>query len=223
MSALSNPIHEPVVRTGQDALARLAELGVDPKHLETALIAGDAAARQADSFAPVTASGTYRWMSTVQVLRSSLAADGWAVTNVRNSARSVSPAGDTAIVAVRGNVDTGVVEGSPRTANPRGKATAMAVHINGGQELALPLLMADAGSAEDTEVRTWFLLYYPTDDGQVRAELSLPVEISEKGMVERWTERLVLAPVDFGARDVVPLDAGDSDDFDDLDFTVVAI
>ncbi|MGW2092070.1 hypothetical protein [Promicromonospora sukumoe] len=217
---MSNPIHEATVREGAAADRRLAELGIARHRLEAALDAGDSAARQADKFSPVTAAGTYRWMSTVQMLRMGLATDGWLVSDDRNSPRIVNESGSVAVVAVRGTAGTGLLEGEPRTANPRGKATSRAVEINVQLEFAITALLADMAAEKNAGVKTWFLLYYRTESGELRAELSLPVEISEKGVVSTWIERIILPTRDFGAESVMPLDAGGNDD---VDFVVAAL
>lgn len=216
----SEPIHQPAVHEGASAQLRLSELGIAQPRLDAALDAGDSAARQADKYSPVTAAGTYRWMSTVQLLRLGLAADGWAVNDDRNSPRVISPDGRVAVVAVRGTAGTGLSDGQPKTANPRGNATSRAVQINGQLEFAITALLADMSAERLDDVQTWFLLYYPGQDNELRAELSLPVGISEKGVVRAWVERVILPTRNYGADEIVPLDAGGPDD---VDFDVAAI
>ncbi len=215
-----DPSHEPIVYEGQYAVRRLADLGLAVEVLNDALDAGDIAARQANRFSPVTAAGTLRWMETVRMLREGLAMRGWAANDDRNSPRSIAPSGGLAVVAVSGTVGTGQPDGTPRTANPRGKASARAVQINGQREFNLAAMLADMSAEKTSGLDTWFLLYYRAEEDELRAELSLPVRISERGVVDSWLERIILTPRSFGAEVPLPEDAGGSDD---VDFDIAAL
>ena len=219
MSEQLDPIHQPLVREGDAAVRRLLELGIGLDRLDAGLDAGDVAARQADLFSPVTAAGTLRWMETVRMLRQGLAADGWVTNDDRNSPRAINPAGTLAVIPVSGTADTGVADGAPRTANPRGRASSRAVQINGQLEFSITALLADMAGEKTDAIATWFLLYYRDQNDELRAELSLPVRISEKGVVDAWRERIMLPSRTFGAAQMVPRDAGGSDD---VEFDIAA-
>lgn len=220
MSQQVDPTHEPLVHRGDAALRRLASLGVGPERLFDALDAGDIAARQADRFSPVTAAGTLRWMETVRMLRQGLAADGWTPNDSRNSPRAIDPDGRYAVVPVSGTADVGLPDGTPKTANPRGSASSRAVQINGQLEFSFTAaLLADMAAEQTEAVTTWFLLYYRSQVDELRAELSLPVGISDKGVVDAWQERILLPPRTFGAEQGLPRDAGGNDD---VDFDIAA-
>jgi hypothetical protein len=215
-----NPVHEPSVHRGAAAARRLRQLGIAPERLFSALDAGDVAARQADEFSPVTAAGTLRWMETVRMLRQGLGIDGWVPNDDRNSPRAIDPSGQFAVVPVSGSADTGLEEGTPRTANPRGAASSRAVQINGQLEFSVTAaLLADMAAEKADTVTTWFLLYYRSQADELRAELSLPVRISDKGIVDAWRERILLPSRTFGADQVLPRDAGGNDD---VEFDIAA-
>lgn len=213
------PVHEPAVHAGGAAVVRLTQLGIDPGRLAVALDAGDVAARQADQFSPVTAAGTYRWMETVRMLRQGLAGDGWTANDDRNSPRIINPVGALAIVPVRGTPDTGIADGQPKTARPRGPASSRAVQINGQLEFEFVAMLADMAAEKSDSVVTWFLLYHRAQHDALRAELSLPVRITEKGHVDAWLERIILPMRTFGPQLVVPRDAGGGDD---VEFDIAA-
>lgn len=215
-----NPIHETTVLVGDGALRRLAELGVRLERITAALDAGDLAARQADEFSPVTAAGTLRWIETVHTLRAGLCADGWALNDDRNSPRVVDATGRTAIVPVSGTAATGREDEEPRPARRRGPASSRAVRINGQLELNLPALIADMAAEKSGRVSTWFLLYYRSEEDELRAELSLPVVVTDEGAVTGWRERLLLPARTFGAEVRTPDDAGGDDD---VDFDIAAL
>jgi len=214
-----NPIHEPSVHEGDEAVNRLRELGIGRDRLDAALDAGDVAARQADSFSPVTAAGTLRWMETVRMLRQGLAADGWVPNDDRNSPRAINSKGTRAVIPVSGTADTGLADGMPRTANPRGKASSRAVQINGQLEFNVTALLADMAGEKADGIETWYLLYYRGQNDELRAELSRPVSVSEKGRIDTWRERVILPSRTFGAAQMVPRDAGGSDD---VEFDIAA-
>lgn len=113
-----------MVLTGDASERRLRELGIEPVRLLDALDAGDIAARQADVFSPVTAAGMLRWLETVRMLRQGLAADGWVLNDDRNSPRVIDPSDKVAVLPVSGTADTGLVDGTPKTANQRGAASS---------------------------------------------------------------------------------------------------
>ena len=201
-----------VVRHGQAADRRLDQLGIDPGRLYAALDAGDVAARQADEFSPGMAAGTLRWLETVRMLRQGLAADGWSPNDDRNSPRVIDRTGGVAVVPVSGSPDTGLAEGHPKSANPRGAASSRAVQINQQLEFAFAsALLADMAAEKSAAVTTWFLLYYRTQDELLRAELSVPVQINDRGIIGGWRERILLPPRSFGADLKKPLDAGGDD------------
>ena len=215
MSLTNREASQPQVHSGAAAADRLRGLQVDPARLFTALDAGDLAARQADEYSPVTAAGMLRWLATVRQLRQGLASDGWECRDDRNSPRVVNPEGTLAILPVSGSADTGLEDGSPRTANPRGATSSRAVQMNGQLVFGFTqALLADMAAEKSDTVVTWFLLYYRSQDDALRAELSLPTRMSDKGIVEAWRERIILPARTFGATQRVPLDAGDGDDVD---------
>ena len=72
-------------------------------------------------------------------------------------------------------------------------------------------LLADVAAERSAAVTTWFLLYYRSQDDLLRAELSVPVQINDRGVIGGWRERILLPPRSFGAELKKPLDAGGDD------------
>jgi hypothetical protein len=197
---------------------RLGAVGVPFEALDRAIRRGEEIARQATPLHPVMAAGTYRWMETVAVLRTELAGLGWKPNDVRNSPRIVSPDKTKAVMVTAGNFRTGL-EGDPqpRSARPKGPATRRSIQVNGQLAFQWPGLEDLAGEAAQG-VETWALLYFrrnPSDgeEGFIRAELSLPVEVNEQGSVLGWRDRIILPQIDLGPTVIV----SDGDDEDGTD------
>jgi hypothetical protein len=198
---------------GPEATARLLELGIPPEALDAALDAGDVAARQADEFSPVMAAGMLRWLETVRMLRQRLAAEGWSWSDHQNSPRALSPSGSIAVAALTGTAGTGLRVGRPRASHPRGAVSARAVQLNGQLGLDLgPELSAGQERARKAEPSTYHLLYHRAQDDELRAELSLFDAMTAQGVLINPRERILLPPRRFGAPEVLPRDAGGSDE-----------
>lgn len=212
----------PGVLSGDDAVRRLRELGLEPADLEFALDAGEIAARQADRAHPVMASGTYRWIETVAGFRRRLEEKGWELTDPRNSPRATNPETGVAVVPMSGTWQTGLVGvGDPQTARAKGEATARAVQINVQLAFDFEVDLADGAAEHDAAILTWVLLYYRDEQrNELRAELSLPVLRSERGTVTTWRERILLEPRTFGPDVRMPRDAKGGGD---VDFTIEAV
>ena len=222
MQAAIEPLGTPLVREGDAALSRLDDLGVKLHVVHTALDAGDVALRQATPFHPVNAGGTSRWQETVHMLREGLAGYGWTTNDDRNSPRSIREDGRIAVTTTRGDDATGDPDRIPSTANPRGSASARAVQFNGIQTLFdfIEPQLPDMSAEKTAGVETWVLLYHRTTDGELRSELSLPVEIDNRGKIVGWKERLILPVRGFDAEVATPVSAGP---VDDVEFDIIAI
>jgi hypothetical protein len=123
-----------------------------------------------------------------------LAERGWSHDNPKGLPRTISPAGDFAIVATTGDAVTGYPVGSPSTKYAKGIQTVRAIGRDFHQ-LAFDFSDLYAGedfrAVDDDDLATWLLLYHVTPD-QVRAELSLANGIDRRGHVSEWIERIIL-------------------------------
>jgi hypothetical protein len=178
---------------GDQAAARLAELGLTAEILEFALAGAEAESRTYTELDPPNMSGMARYARTVRLLRERLLPLGWSYDNPRNLARTLSPDQRVAIIATLGDAATGIPHVIPSTRYEKGIATIEAVGRNFVQ-LTLPIDLGDEDPVEDDEgTATWVLLYNVTET-EIRAELSLPDSMVE-GYIDTWVERLILAPV----------------------------
>jgi hypothetical protein len=102
-----------------------------------------------------------------------------------------------AIAVTAGDEATGCPDVQPRTGNPKGAMTVAAVAANIGPQTLF--------EADEFRRQTWFLLYY-RDEGEIRAELSLPDNVSASGHIDSWSERIIIPPYPLDER--VPAAAG---------------
>jgi hypothetical protein len=74
--------------------------------------------------------GLARWAKTNELLRARLVERGWSHDNPKGLPRTISPAGDFAIVATIGDAVTGHLGGSPSTKYAKGIQTVRAIGRN---------------------------------------------------------------------------------------------
>jgi len=138
-------------------------------------------------FPPIAA-----WSEAVRSLRDSLKPEGWTRFNDQNSPKTVSPDGAVSIIVSTGNEATGNPSAEPATTSSKGPNTADAIEVNRSLQLYLPgmeqpVLLRD----EDEQVSTWILLVHHAKN-ELRAELSLPLDVDADGRVSVWQERIIL-------------------------------
>lgn len=207
----------------------LDSLGIEQTVLMDAVRSGVVRASDITSFHPTTARGFVQWSETVASLRQDLDGRGWKMTNPKNSPRITSPDGQTTIMVIGGNDDTGVSQDvPPQVARRRGPSTHAAVEANdvkggglrGGIQGALDIVLEMPRIQQCPQ--NWALLYHwSTKDLSIRAELSLPAAI-EDGMITSWGPRILLPSqgmegFDF---DIMPQPVSPEDD---VDFRIVEL
>ena len=168
-----------LVQDASASSARLAELGLSPADFEFVLAGADAEARTWTALAPPVMAGMARWGKTNELLRVRLLPRGWTHDDPRNMPRTISPAGDFAIVAATGDGATGRPDVTARNLYARGVETVRAV--GRGDQLAFDYPGLEPPAADDLAI--WLLLYHPAGD-EIRAELSRPDSISPAGRQE---------------------------------------
>jgi hypothetical protein len=209
----------PLIYEEDDAVTRLAALGLTVDDLVSALMAGDAEARAWTEAAPPNMSGMARWGRTNEALRLGLArkSKDWTYRNPRNLPLTINEPLAVAFVATSGDGGTGDPKWSPCTKYAKGVAVAKVVEQN--EQLALfSEVDAQVGkalgevAAESNGLRTWIFLYRVTVEG-IFSELSLPRNITDDGFIDKWRERIIVPMYSFGdtvrATEARPDDGGD--------------
>ena len=180
-------VHDTGAGTGP---ARLVQLGLSAADFEFVLAGADAEARTWTALAPPVMAGMARWGKTNELLRVRLLPRGWTHDDPRNMPKTISPAGDFAIVAATGDGATGRPDVTARNLYARGVETVRAV--GRGDQLAFDYPGLAPPAADDVAI--WLLLYHPAGD-EIRAELSRPHSISPAGFVDSWAERILLPSI----------------------------
>lgn len=179
----------PRVLMADEAVGRLAELGLSIDLVERVVRQADAEASFCTLLDPPIMEGLTRWARTNRFLREELIPLGWRFDNPRNLPRTIHPGGQFAIVATTGDDVTGLADLLPTPKYAKGYATTRAVEVN--EQLTLDFGDFDlAGLPPRDHLLTWLLLFHSADDG-FHVELSLPDRIDD-GRITSWAERIIL-------------------------------
>lgn len=202
----ANIVHAPA-----DVAARLAELGLKEEHLLESL-------RQANLYRVRTTSHhprLYRYQvmtaETIAALRDLLVTEGWQKLDEGQYELTLNRSTAVAIAVASGNDNVAQIDGTPSNKSPKGRHTVAAVHSNRQADM-----FADLLPVEDTIANvvrdTWVLLHHVTKDG-IYSELSRPTKIGDDGMIESWSERILLSKIELDG-DPVSINAPDQPDID---------
>lgn len=184
----------PISTSILDPLAsaeRLLWMGVKGEDCREALSIGYQHASTCTSNHPLSLAGFDAWAWSLGHLRELLIQrGGWTIDRTGNFETALNESEGIAIAIVAGDSGTGLANNfPPRTRTPRGPATQRAVEHN-----QLNLL----GDVEKGHLQTWLLMHYlDSTVNEIRAELSLPNDISQK-VIDSWEERILLEPIPYG-------------------------
>lgn len=157
---------------------------------------------------PPTFPPTAAWAAGNRSLRDQLVPK-WTAKNEQNQPLVISEGNAIAITALSGDEKTGTDE-TPSTRSPKGPATAEAVHVNSGQT-SFPFMenaVAVMEASKEPGRTLWiFLTHKDFKKGELRSELSRPLDISDDGYIEKWGNRIIFP--------AIPFDTGDTDNSDD--------
>ena len=173
-------------------LSRLQQLGLSEAALLRAVMAGYIAKSNCTENHPPLFPPIAAWSEAVRTLRDVLKPEGWTRFNDQNSPKTVSPDGSISIIVSTGNEATGIPHAEPATTSSKGPNTAGAIEINRSMQLYLPGMELPVPlQDEDEKVTTWILLAHHAKN-ELRAELSLPLDVGSDGRVSVWQERIIL-------------------------------
>lgn len=184
----------------------LFKLGLDEGVLLDAVQAGYLARANCTANHPPLFASFVAWGEAVRVLRDGLALRGWVRSNERNWPRTIHPNGNIAITVATGTEATGRTAESPTTTSSKGPSTVDALEVN-RMQFWLPGMEPpelEVGE-EENKPTTWLLLVHHAKD-EIRAELSLPLDVDREGKVSVWRERIILGaiPLDGEPIEILP-------------------
>ena len=137
---------------------------------------------------PSSLRGFLMWGRTVRRLCDLLVPKGWSKRELSACPLLVHPSGSLALTVVAGNCLTGNPDqegGQPNVRYPRGPVMRT-LFPRSQTEIFNPSLFPVAPSLE-----TWMLLHYH-ESNSLKAELSLPLALTDDGYVTGWRERVLL-------------------------------
>lgn len=171
--------------------AALARLGLAVAPLLMAVGRGHLAAISRTANDAPNAAGFYQWNETLRTLREELTVHQFTRSNVRGYATALRADKRMAIAVSSGDEGTGVAGANPSTKQVKGPCTVAAVSSNAVQMELFPTLVLMPKPAEEIDCLTWILLFRATPL-ELRAELSLPVNVDDGGQIRAWRERIIL-------------------------------
>lgn len=217
------PRRHPLVIQPSHAAEYLDRMGISIEGIDKALEAGENAAGNTNSYAPVIAAGIQRWIQTVTVWREELAKDReWTHNDPQNRPIATDPTGTYQVSVAGGNDRTGDLDPGtvPQAARRKGRATAESVDRNQQVLFGIGAVLPVEQPVTDSDQPPsggWVLLYYRAD-GEIRRELSHPSGFDrDAGQFTGWDVRVVLTPIQKPATvQLKPSDVGG----EDVDFNI---
>lgn len=173
----------------EDVSAALKRLGVPLEILQEAVQAGYLGRISRTSNDAPNAGGFYQWNDTLRSLRENMVREGWHREDAGNWPTTVHADNKLAIAVSSGNELTGNPRATPSTKRAKGARTAQAVNCNRNQ-LWMPGFEPTVPETDENRP-TWLLMFF-ADDNELRAELSLPINMDDEGHVSGWRERIIL-------------------------------
>jgi hypothetical protein len=216
----------------RDVNRRLAQLGgLTQEILRKAIIRGHAAWAACTANHPRIFPGISNWANVMCGLTDQVVAVPlrWIPEERAGQPLVVNPSGTVAVTVSSGDENTGKIgEGlllgvQPRTTAPKGIVTIEAVRRNLLNRYLFPAMEEDAQKqvemARLRKQNTWILLFRrDLLSGEVRCELSRPIKMDEDMHISKWSERIILPPVEFDS--IAAQDTGEGGGDDSGEITI---
>lgn len=195
--------NQPYVLTSSIQEEMLATIGITAGDLQATIMQVYRAFSAVGPLHPKGFSGTYGWADGTQAIRAIMMPKGWTMADPNGQPRIISPGGRYAITVSSGNAHTGNPNKTPQTKNSKGAQTTRSVAYNSRQgELFDSEPQQNVIPVGTTEQMLWFLLFYvDLEGGEVRYELSYPINVGDNNKVDAWATRLIMPALRLGSRD----------------------
>lgn len=200
-----------------DVQTKLESMGLTIEALSRVSVAVAGAFNSTTSFHPSAAAGTYMYHEGTAALRRVCVPLGYDFDEDGHQPRTFSDALGVSIIFQTGDENTGLLTGTePTTRNPKGSATREKVSANSHQFALFNL--ATPETPEGVSYHWVFLA--AVVDGVVRAELSLPRDLTEDGKPCGWVERIILPEEPLAGDAATTTDTKPGEPTDDVDIDV---
>lgn len=186
-----------------EIIRELGELGIKPEWLQDIGMNALAAYNQTTLNDAINAAGSYAYFSALRSTRDILCPKGWLRQVQNNLEMTVNPETNMSIIVASGDKNTGIINGVPKTKNPKGNQTKRVVDIN-NRQLRLPTM------EHKIQViplgKTWiFLFHVDIKRSQMRFELSLPIKMDLDDLhVSGWQKRIIGTSIEFDHTPTAP-------------------
>ena len=170
---------------------RLYSIDLDPDILWEAVREGNGLALNMTENDPPASRGISIWGKVTRRLREILMPRGWVRSDQQRYSTTVHQSRKWGIAVSAGDWRTGLDNHTPATSAEKGTSMKSAV---GANQTHFSHIDPEWTTLSGQISATWVLLYYiDKNTGEVRAELSLPILVSD-GRITDWAERLILTP-----------------------------
>jgi len=166
----------------------LQKLGLSVAILNDAVASGALAKSNCTKYDTKGFPGNAFWSQTNRKLRETLCPE-WSLYLEKGVEGIMSPCEKFIVIPCSGNAHVGRLEYNPKNKNPKGKVTSYIIEKSNQLSLLLP------SESKIVAYKPYVLLYYAMG-GEIRAELSVPSDIDDKGYILDWSERIILPAQD---------------------------
>ncbi|HDS7198397.1 TPA: hypothetical protein R1887_005479 [Klebsiella oxytoca] len=208
---------------GEDAISSVNTYGINENALQAAVEDGLLEIRQSTDLDAKTDPGSRAWGAVIRGLRRELLTDNeeWGFSFVSGLNLTHNKDKGLNILVMSGDKYTGLLDGNPKSKNPKGAATEVLVGEN-YELFNLDKVVSPIVATEPVDSMINFVLLYFFDHGnkEVRYELSIPDGMSSsagKTRIASWKERYIFEAIPF-VNKIIPL----NEEFNDIPaFTVI--
>jgi len=199
---------------------RLAELGLESKHLTAAVIAGETARDNCSLLHPKMFGGYSAFAERVKVLRENLIPQGWRSETINGLELVTNDKLAISLAVCTGAITTGLESEPLLSKYPKGLATKKAVSQNQlSFDEKILTLHETAKSVE--EFTTWYLMVHREED-VVRYELCLPIGFDDENRISEVKERIIFDEINL-SKATTPTTKRSSSGSDDAEEIVVEV
>ncbi|MDE1479431.1 hypothetical protein KKJ01_14610 [Xenorhabdus bovienii] len=189
-----------IVFFGDESVTNVTKSGIADEALRAAIDDGLLEIRRSTELDAKTDPGSRAWGAVIRGLRRELLTNDneWSFSFVKGLNLTHNKAKGLNIIVMSGDKYTGLLDGSPKSKNPKGAATSTLVGENYDffYEQDTVVQISDI----DPTINYVFLYFFDFGKKEVRYELSIPIGMTgsaEKTRIAAWKERNIFQAIPF--------------------------